>query len=204
MKTKLNLLPKDLIKKERKEQERLNLNQFKIIIVIFILLLSWKSLAFGILLKIKSTTNRKTKEIVKLDQKIATLKMSAEAELKTKEDKLNLLKDQLAIKEEEVKNLEPIRQLISQKEKFVYNLLKAIADYIPEEVWLEEFGFEREENNCFLKGCGLSHNKIAVFLSKINQLPYFKELYLKQSERIFDEKFEKDIVRFEIIGKLNL
>ncbi|MGE4357611.1 MAG: PilN domain-containing protein [Candidatus Omnitrophota bacterium] len=197
MKNKLNLLPKDLIKKETKG---LNFQQFKIVGIIILPLLIWKLAVFGIHRGIKSATDRKMKEIVELEQKISTLKISAETELKDKQEKLNLLNEQISLKEKGRDELKPIEELVAQKKDFVYELLKAITEHIPQEVWLEEINLQKEDNACSFKGYGLSYAKISLFISRLNQFSYLKELCLKKSEKID----EGNLIKFEITGKLNL
>ncbi|MCM8779512.1 MAG: hypothetical protein NC898_05830 [Candidatus Omnitrophica bacterium] len=203
MKTRINLLPKELIKKEKRKG--LEISQLRVILVIFLPLIVWKLLVAGIQFKINSALNRKTKEITELSQKIVNLRTSAETELKAKQDKLSLLKEQITLKEGELKNFKPVAELIAtRKEKFVYALLKTTAEKISGEVWLEEMGFEREEKIFYLKGIGLSHSKIALFLSRLNQFPYIKGLYLKQSEIKTEEGNKQPLIFFTAEGKLNL
>jgi|GEM_PF-3562443 len=205
MKKKINLLPLELRKKEKKSfLEGINFKHFKKVIIIFLPFIVWKLLIWGINLKMKSTIEKKTKEITELTQKIETLKTSAESELKIKQEKLNLLKEEISLKEEEIKKLKPVAELVSRRKNFIYELLKTIAEYIPEEVWLEEISIEKEEDNFSLKGFGLNYKEISLFLSKLNQFPYLKELYLKQSEIKNEERYPQAVIQFEINGKINL
>ncbi|MCM8765731.1 MAG: PilN domain-containing protein [Candidatus Omnitrophica bacterium] len=204
MKKRINLLPKELIKKEKDWTRGLKLSQIKMGVIIFLPLILWKLLLSGIIFKITSATHKKTKEIAEFTRKIDNLRASTETELKNKEEKLNLLKTEITAKEEEIKEFKPVVELLTRKEQFAYALLKVIAEQIPPEVWLTEIELEREGKNFSLKGIGLSHSKVALFLSRLNQFPYLKGLYLKESEIKSEEGNPQVLVHFIAEGRLNL
>lgn len=202
MKTRINLIPPEFRKKKRKGLfEFRKLNQ----ILIFLLpLILWKILVAGIELRIKGELRKKEKEIVNLNEKISNLKLSAETGLKEKKDKLDVLKEKIKMKEEELRTFEPIYKTILHKKKFGYNLLRTVAESIPEEVWLVELKFDREEKLFSLKGFGLSHDKIGLFLTKLSTYPLLSELYIRHSEKLSEKnKKNQNLILFEAEGKLN-
>jgi Tfp pilus assembly protein PilN len=203
MKTKINLIPQELRKKGKKAISLPRSGQ-KVILLSIGIILAWK-LAVGLLItKFKTGANKLQEDINSYTNKIAALKTSVETTLRTNQEKMDTLKTKISEKESELKDFGTISEIELQKEKFIYNLLKLLAENISPQVWLDEFSFNKETQTLSLKGFSLSHPPIGTFLAKLNRPPYLTDLYMNHSETKPEGPDKQNLVRFEASGKLNL
>ncbi len=204
MKTRINLIPPEARKKEMKWDRQLP-GDWKWILMLVLPLVIWKLSVTLLLARIKSDLHTMREETNAYASKVANLKVSVETDLKVKQDKINNVKTAIAEKEKELDDFGAVAELSSSKGKFIHTLLKKISESIPEEVWLDELGFDKEENTFYLKGYAFSHSQIGTFLIKVSEFPHLKGLYIKHCEYKTgqDNKDTQNLVRFEAEARLS-
>lgn len=203
MKNKINLIPLELQKKEKKGLSFAKGNQ-SLLIKVAIILIILKSLTGITVARLKSDTNKADVEINSYVQKISLLEITVEKDLRSKKEKTDNIKLVIAEKEKELNDFGSIAIPALRKEKFIYALLKYVGEKIPNEVWLEELSLDKAENNFYLKGSSYAHSAIGEFLIGLGKSPFLKDLYMKYSETDDDKDTKQNLIKFEASGKISL
>lgn len=109
------------------------------------------------------------------------------------------------------KALEIKREILSLKEQIdtlnslnvkqtAWNkLLWALNDHVPQDLWLISFK-NSSGQEVILKGQSLNFDSIGLFLNEINQLPFFSEVILTQTDTVLIT--EQIVYNFEFRAKL--
>jgi len=202
MKTRINLIPQEARKKEISFISQVSM-QRKLILAIILPLIIFKLPTALLTTKLKSDLLKIQKEIDSHNQQISTLRVSVETDLKTKQEKINSIKSSISEKEKELIDFGDVVKIASIKGKFVYTLMRAIAENISDKTWLDELGFDKEKKDFYLKGFAFSHSEIGTFLAKLSTYPYLKDLYIKNCEINTGTKNKQSLIRFEAVGTLN-
>ncbi|MCX5657614.1 MAG: hypothetical protein NTZ48_05260 [Candidatus Omnitrophica bacterium] len=203
MKTKINLIPKELLKKEGKFPSLSGVNQ-KLIVKAIIIIIVIKFATYASIVRMKSDVRRITGEINSYTQKISKIETSVKTDTTLKQEKIGNIRVLISEREKEIKDFGSVSGTALKENKFVYELLRLIAQYIPEEAWVEEMGFDKEKEEFYINGFSLTYPKIGTFLTKLGELNYLANLYMNNSEIVPEEIGNRSVIKFKASGKLNL
>ncbi len=95
------------------------------------------------------------------------------------------------------KKLEVIRRLKANKTGPVH-MLDELATHIPDKLWLEQI--DEAQQRATLKGVSINNEVIATFMSRLEESPYFAEVYLVSIERT--KKEDLKLKNFTITARL--
>ncbi len=203
MKTKINLIPKELIKREGRFPSLPGVNQ-KLVIRAVAIIIVIKLATYASVVKMKSDVGRITGEINSYTQKISKIETSVKTDITLKQEKIGKIRTLISDREKEINDFRIVSNSALKKDKFVYDLLKLIAQYIPEESWIEETGFDREKGEFYINGFSLNYPIIGTFLTKLGEFHYLSGLYMNHSERTTDETNNQSVIKFQASGKIDL
>lgn len=203
MKTKINLIPKELLKKEGKFPSLSGVNQ-KLIIKAVSIIIIIKFITYASAVKMKSDVRRITAEINSYTQKISKIETSVKTDITLKQEKIDKIRTLISDREKEINDFGIVADSVLKKDKFVYDLLKLIAQYIPEESWIEEVGFDKEKGEFYISGFSLNYPIIGTFLTKLGAFHYLSGLYMNHSERTTDKTNNRSVIKFQASGRINL
>lgn len=188
MKTRINLLPKELRQKFKKISTKSIEQKVKIIAVIAGVFISLK---IGLNIIEKSHMDN----IERVNQEISSYQSKWE-KIREETKVVEQLKKRI---EEKNKQVRAVDALLS-KELEAHNWLRLISLNIPEQVWLTELIFSKEKNYILLNGFGNSNLFISKFLGNLQALDDFSQIWLEATEKI--DTPQGKFLRFRATGEL--
>ncbi len=188
MKTKINLLPKELRQKSKKIFTKSIGQKVKIIAVIAVVIISLK---IGLNIIEKSHVDN----VERVNQKISSYQSKWE-KIREETKVIEQLKKRI---EEKNKQIRAVDALLNKKLE-VHNWLRLISLNIPEQVWLTELIFSKEKNYILLDGFGNSNLFISKFLGNLQALDDFSQILLKSTEKV--DTPQGKFLRFRATGEL--